>query len=149
MALACCHSSASKRVLSEVMPVTRTSVVNTHTPVYAIDASNIADHARRIVSHNKLDDKIHVIKGMIEDVELPEKVDIIVSEWMGYFLFYENMLKSVITAREKWLKQGGLMFPAVAELYMMPFADEECYRSKVDFWKDVYGIDMSPIMCVC
>ena len=29
-----------------------------------------------------------VIKGKIEDIELPEKVDVIVSEWMGYFLLF-------------------------------------------------------------
>lgn len=42
----------------------------------------------------------------MEDVELPdgvEKVDIIISEWMGYCLFYESMLNTVIYARDKWL----------------------------------------------
>jgi hypothetical protein len=42
----------------------------------------------------------------VEEVELPhgiEKVDIIVSEWMGYCLFYESMLNTVIYARDKWL----------------------------------------------
>ena len=37
---------------------------------------------------------------------LPEgvdKVDIIISEWMGYCLFYESMLQTVIFARDKWL----------------------------------------------
>ncbi len=36
----------------------------------------------------------------VEEIVLPvEKVDIIVSEWMGYFLFYESMLDTVIYAR--------------------------------------------------
>lgn len=40
----------------------------------------------------------------MEEVELPvEKVDIIISEWMGYCLFYESMLNTVIYARDKWL----------------------------------------------
>lgn len=43
-------------------------------------------------------------------MELPvKKVDIIVSEWMGYFLFYESMLDCVVFARDKWLKKGGLV----------------------------------------
>ena len=29
---------------------------------------------------------IEVLRGRMEDIELPEKVDVIVSEWMGYFL---------------------------------------------------------------
>jgi protein arginine N-methyltransferase 1 len=47
---------------------------------------------------------VTIIKGKIEEIELPvEKVDIIVSEWMGYFLLYESMLDTVIYARDKWL----------------------------------------------
>ncbi len=53
-----------------------------------------------------------MIKGKIEEIELPVKeVDIIISEWMGYFLLYESMLDSVIYARDKYLKPGGLMLP--------------------------------------
>jgi type I protein arginine methyltransferase len=40
----------------------------------------------------------------MEDLELPvDKVDIIISEWMGYFLLYESMLDTVIYARNKYL----------------------------------------------
>ena len=47
---------------------------------------------------------ITLIHGKVEEVELPvEKVDIIISEWMGYFLFYESMLDTVLYARDKWL----------------------------------------------
>jgi type I protein arginine methyltransferase len=45
-----------------------------------------------------------LIRGKVEDVTLPvEKVDIIISEWMGYFLIYESMLNTVLVARDKWL----------------------------------------------
>ena len=46
------------------------------------------------------------MKGKVEEVTLPEgieKVDIIISEWMGYCLFYESMLQTVLYARDKWL----------------------------------------------
>lgn len=47
---------------------------------------------------------ITVLKGKIEEIELPvTKVDIIISEWMGYFLLFENMLNTVLYARDKWL----------------------------------------------
>ncbi len=40
-------------------------------------------------------------KGRLEDLMLhkEEKFDIIVSEWMGYFLLYEGMLDTVLYAR--------------------------------------------------
>ena len=51
-----------------------------------------------------MDDKITFIRGVVEEVDLPvDKVDVIISEWMGYFLFYESMLDTVIFARDKWL----------------------------------------------
>lgn len=48
---------------------------------------------------------ITIVKGKVEEVELEgvEKVDIIISEWMGYCLFYESMLDTVLYARDKWL----------------------------------------------
>lgn len=45
-----------------------------------------------------------MLLGKAEEVELPEKVDVIVSEWMGYMLLYETMLPSVLYVRDKWLK---------------------------------------------
>ena len=48
--------------------------------------------------------------GKVEDVELPvDKVDIIISEWMGYCLLYEAMLDTVLHARDKWLKPEGFI----------------------------------------
>ena len=45
-----------------------------------------------------------MIRGKVEEIDLPvDKVDVIVSEWMGYCLFYESMLDTVIFARDKWL----------------------------------------------
>lgn len=53
---------------------------------------------------------ITIFKGKVEEVELPvEKVDIIISEWMGYCLFYESMLNTVIFARDKWLVGGSIV----------------------------------------
>jgi protein arginine N-methyltransferase 1 len=78
--------------------------------VYAIDMANIIDKSKLIVAENNLSDKITCIKGKMEDIELPvDKVDIIISEWMGYFLLYEGMLDTVIAARDKWLVPDGLV----------------------------------------
>ena len=80
----------------------------------------------------------------MEDVELPvQKVDIIISEWMGYFLLYESMLDSVLYARDKYLKQGGKMLPDRAQLYISAIEDGSYKNQKKNFWNDVYGVDMS------
>ncbi|CAG8437769.1 9499_t:CDS:2 [Funneliformis mosseae] len=117
--------------------------------VYGIDMSNIIDQARQIVVDNNLDDKITLIKGKMEEVVLPvEKVDIIISEWMGYFLLYESMLDTVLVARDKYLRQGGLIFPDKATIYLAAIEDGEYKEEKIGFWDNVYGFDFSSIKSV-
>jgi hypothetical protein len=72
--------------------------------VIGVDMSNIIDQAKKIVELNGMADKITLLKGKMEEVTLPfPKVDIIVSEWMGYFLLYESMLDTVLWARDRYL----------------------------------------------
>ena len=47
-------------------------------------------------------------------------MDIIVSEWMGYYLLRESMFDSVLFARSRWLKPGGAHFPSHAQIFMAP-----------------------------
>lgn len=75
--------------------------------VYGIEFADIADYAVQIVKENNLSDKITIIKSKVEEANIPEKVDIIISEWMGYFLIYESMLDTVLYARDKWLNKDG------------------------------------------
>jgi len=114
--------------------------------VYGIDMSDIANQAKEIVKANKYENVITIIKGKVEEVELPEKVDVIVSEWMGYFLIYESMLESVLFARNKWLKEDGKMYPSHANMYLTPMEDNEYFNERIDFWKNIYGFDFSPII---
>ncbi|XP_014100865.1 protein arginine N-methyltransferase 1 [Bactrocera oleae] len=116
--------------------------------VIAVDCSNIIEYARQVVIDNNLQDVISVVKGKIEEIELPpgiEKVDIIISEWMGYCLFYESMLDTVLHARDKWLKSDGMMFPDRGTLYITAIEDRQYKDEKINWWDDVYGFDMSCI----
>jgi type I protein arginine methyltransferase len=80
----------------------------------------------------------------MEEITLPvEKVDIIISEWMGYFLLYESMLDSVLWARDKYLVEGGKMLPDRAQIYIAAIEDEFEKRKRFNFWKNPYDVDMS------
>jgi len=59
-----------------------------------------------LVRANHLNDRITVVAGKVEEIDLPEKVDVIISEPMGYMLFNERMLESFLHAK-KWLKPDG------------------------------------------
>ena len=81
--------------------------------VYAVDNSDIIEKARLIIWDNGLSHKITCIRGKMEEVTLPSpKVDAIISEWMGYGLLYEAMAESVLFARDRYLVEGGLIFPS-------------------------------------
>uniref|UniRef100_A0AAR2IHD4 type I protein arginine methyltransferase n=1 Tax=Pygocentrus nattereri TaxID=42514 RepID=A0AAR2IHD4_PYGNA len=114
--------------------------------VYGIECSSISEYSEKIIKSNHLDNVITIFKGKVEETELPvDQVDIIVSEWMGYCLFYESMLKTVIYARDKWLKPGGFMFPDRATLYVVAIEDRQYKDFKIHWWENVYGFDMTCI----
>ena len=114
--------------------------------VIGIECSGIVEHAEKITRENHLDDIITIVKGKVEDVEIPaEKVDIIISEWMGYCLFYESMLDTVLFARDKWLKPDGMMFPDRATLFLCAIEDRQYKDEKINWWDSVYGFNMSCI----
>jgi len=119
--------------------------------VVGVDCSDIIYQAMDIVRENKLEDKVKLVKGRLEETELPfDKYDIIVSEWMGYFLLFEGMLDSVLAARDKYLAPGGMMLPNRCSIEMCAIADPVRYDGLVGFWSDVYGYKMtcmrSPIL---
>ena len=100
--------------------------------VIGVDMSTIIEKAREIVAANGMADKITLLQGKMEEVELPfPQVDIIVSEWMGYFLLYESMLDTVLYARDKYLAPGGLIFPDKATLFLAGIEDGEYKDEKI------------------
>ncbi|PVD34029.1 hypothetical protein C0Q70_05291 [Pomacea canaliculata] len=122
--------------------------------VIGIECSSIIDYSQKIITANNLDHIITLVRGKVEEVVLPdgiEKVDIIISEWMGYCLFYESMLKTVLYARDKWLAPGGLIFPDRATLFITAIEDRQYKDEKINWWNCVYGFDMSVIreVAVC
>ena len=109
--------------------------------VVSVDDSNIIYQARKIVEANGLDKIITLVRGKVEDVDLPlvkDEVDIIISEWMGYALFFETMLPSVLSARDRFMNSSGTMFPNACQIFIEGGSD-----SRLSYWKDVHGIDMS------
>jgi len=114
--------------------------------VIGVECAGIINQAREIVAANGFSNVITLVKGKVEEIELPvDKVDIIISEWMGYFLLYESMLDTVLFARDKWLVPGGMIFPDKASLYVCAIEDAEYRAEKIDFWDNVYGFNMSCI----
>ncbi|XP_035699876.1 histone-arginine methyltransferase CARM1-like isoform X1 [Branchiostoma floridae] len=115
--------------------------------VYAVEASSMAEHAENLIRANGLSGKVQMIRGKVEEVTVPEQVDVIISESMGYMLLNERMLESFLHAK-KWLKPGGRMFPSRGDLHITPFMDEQLYMeqfNKANFWyqESFHGVNLS------
>jgi type I protein arginine methyltransferase len=142
----------------------------------------MAKHAQKVMKANDVSHIVTVIQSAVEDVVLPIEedmlepesingddnltadgdpslrvVDIIVSEWMGYFLLRESMLDTVIRGRDKFLKRRtGLMFPSHADMFLAPIDDEEERKRSMNEYSNamadfqefakttshVYGVEM-------
>lgn len=137
--------------------------------VVGIDnAEKILEKAKKITEINKAKN-IYLFKGKLEDhniyvdekneiyylnkdldIETFEKsnnvklkilkFDIIISEWMGYFLFYECMINTILYARDKYLKENGYIFPNKIYLYMSGYNDMEYIKDNLLIWdKPMYN----------
>lgn len=120
------------------------------TRVYAVEASGMAAKAQKLAAGNGLSDVVKVINKKVEEVELDERVDVLISEPLGIALVNERMLESYLRARDALLKPGGKMFPDRALLYAAPFSDDALYQeqyAKAAFWTqpNFFGVDLNPL----
>ncbi|KAL1498887.1 hypothetical protein AB1Y20_013411 [Prymnesium parvum] len=111
--------------------------------VIGVEASDIIHHARSVVEANGLQGKIVLLHGEMEETCLPEgieKVDVILSEWMGYACVFESMLSSVIDARDRFLAHGGCVLPTSCPMYVTASSHDT-----LAFWDTVQGFNMRAI----
>ncbi|XP_043243819.1 probable protein arginine N-methyltransferase 6 isoform X2 [Amphibalanus amphitrite] len=113
--------------------------------VYAVEASGFHELARQNAERNGFGDVVRVVHGRIEDVALPEQADVIVSEWMGFYLLHESMLDSVIVGRDRFLAPDGVMFPDVARLYACPSTLAAFHCDQLQCWSRPYGLDLTAV----
>lgn len=110
--------------------------------VHAVERTAIAEVARELIARNQLADRIEVHACDLEDVELPSKVDVIVSEWMGAFGVDENMLAPLVIARDRWLRKGGIIVPERVTAWLAPMWVVEL-DDEIRHWDSrPHGLDM-------
>lgn len=113
--------------------------------VYAVERTSTAQLAQRIISDNGLTERIRVMQDDMENVELPEKVDVIVSEWLGGYGIDENLLPVIVQARDRWLKPGGKLIPGVVSSWIVP-AYDGLLEQDAEFWHQrPYGLNLDAL----
>lgn len=112
--------------------------------VDAVERSSFVHHARRIAQDSGFD-QIRFHHRDHVGLELEHRVDVLVSEWMGHFLFYEAMLEPLIAVRDRFLEEGGIMIPSHVRLHAALLHDDAFFEEHSFFRGNPYGIDFSSI----
>ena len=114
--------------------------------VYMVEPAEVVRLVPGIARDNGIEDRVECIRGRIEDIELPEKVDIILSVFTGNFLLSENLLPSLFHARDHYLKPGGVLLPDSAQMCAVPVTLPDKYEKKIlKFERDHLGLDFTSL----
>jgi protein arginine N-methyltransferase 1 len=112
--------------------------------VYAIDSADVISVAEEVARTNGVADRMRFVHARGTEVELPERVDVLVSDLAGALPLFEEHIPALIHAREHLLKPDGVLVPQRARLFCAPVSSNELYSRMVEPWRSVAGIDFSP-----
>ena len=112
--------------------------------VYAVESNKSIEVAKLCSRHSPYADRINWITGLSTEIELPEKVDIIVADLHGTLPFYDSNIASIMDARKRFLKPGGRIMPMRDRIYAVPAQAFEEYEAVDSPWNsNPYGFDFS------
>ena len=110
--------------------------------VYAVDDGPILVLAREIARGTAYAERIVHLRGHSSWVDVPERVDVIVTDQVGHFGFEAGIAVDLPEARARWLEEGGRLIPQRLRLGITPAA-LPAVRAEVEFWTvPVAGIPM-------
>jgi precorrin-6B methylase 2 len=111
--------------------------------VYLVEPEDIISVAGEIAAANGLSDRVTCIQGRIEDIVLPERADVIVSVLTGNFLVTEDLLQTLVSARDRALKPGGMLIPSAATMEAAPVYAPDLHRELIDAWSgSQHGVEL-------
>jgi SAM-dependent methyltransferase len=112
--------------------------------VYAVEMSGALPLARELCAGNGFNDIIEFRQGRSQEIQLPEPVDVIVSDTGCSFGLQGGLLGILLDARKRFLRPGGRIIPHSLELLVAPVEIKD--GRNLDIWqKGRYGLDLSAL----
>ena len=112
--------------------------------VHGIECSAIYDSARRVLDLNGWS-SVQLHQGDAETLDLPVRADVIVSEWLGYFVYADGMYPAFAALRDRCLAPGGRVIPSEVEVCLAPMEDRDP-RGHAYWYGRPYGFDFAPLL---
>ena len=104
--------------------------------VIAIDPDESIQVAQQLAASNGFSDRIKFIRHFSTAVDLPRQADVIISDLRGVLPLFQQHIPSIIDARQRLLKPGGILIPKSDTLWAVPVEAPALYRN-VSLWDEV------------
>jgi len=98
--------------------------------VYAIETEDVVHLAKQLASANGLAERIKFLQSDSRRTELPERVNVIVSDIRGTLPLFEHAIPSLEDARQRLLAPGGILIPQ-RDTLMVALAEADVYYSSL------------------
>jgi protein arginine N-methyltransferase 1 len=113
--------------------------------VYAIDTSDSIQLARELAAANGFADRVELFRTSSLDVTLPERVDVLFYDLRGALPLLGHAIPSIIDARTRFLKPGGVQIALRDRLVGAPVEAEEAWLAHHAPWRGRFpdlGLDL-------
>jgi len=114
--------------------------------VYAIEPDDVIHVARRLAEANDLADRIEFIQEDSRDYQPTDRADVLISDLRGVLPFFKTHIPTIVDARERLLKDGGIQIPLRDEVYVAVVEAEANYQRYTAPWdSNDYGFELGPV----
>jgi SAM-dependent methyltransferase len=103
--------------------------------VLFVEEGEVIEAARQTIVQAGFSDKAEFFQTNSYQMQLPERVDIVVCDHIGFFGFDYGAIGLLADAKKRFLKSDGIVVPAAIELHLAPIDSQTC-REFVGQWRD-------------
>lgn len=103
--------------------------------VWAIEPDPIIAVAEHVIKDNAYRDRVTFLRQQSTEVNLPQTVDIMVSDLRGVLPLYRHHLQTIIDARTRLLKPGGILIPKRDRVFVTLVNAPAAYNAHVQPWE--------------
>lgn len=111
--------------------------------VYAVEPDDIVQLARETAADNGFLDRIKFIQALSTEIDLPQRVDGIVTDIHGVLPLYGKSTISILDARDRFLKPDGWIIPRRETIWAALTCCPSLHSSLIDTWETEYRFDFT------
>lgn len=115
--------------------------------VYALERSTMALLAQRLIERNQMSAQIELVQAHSRNWQPPEQADVVLCETLGFAALDEGFRASMVDARERMLRPGGLLLPGSLRILAVPVQSVADYPD-ITCLDTLLGLDYRPFGAV-